>query len=193
MSPGHCLPPSSNIARHSTGDDKTTIATPVSGFLSLGVLVMSPSWIVKDKSDKGEGLHSLYVKKAIVFDRGGFSFIDVFRVPRKCTYFVNYFTRACTDGKRGDGEEIELDLDCHPDTAFHLLAISPDIQRVMIKQLLQLRYPDFFPLVTVFCQWFLGDYFHINCTVEHHNNHGCLRRPLLVVDPGLENSGIFIH
>jgi hypothetical protein len=79
------------------------------------LLVMSPSWIVKDKSDKGEGLHSLYVKKAIVFDRGGFSFIDVFRVPRKCTYF--------------------------------------------------------------------------NYTVEHHNNHGCLRRPLLVVHLGLENSG----
>jgi carnosine synthase len=45
------------------------------------LLVMSPSWIVKDKSDKGEGLHALYVKKAIVFDRGGFSFIDVFCVP----------------------------------------------------------------------------------------------------------------
>jgi hypothetical protein len=38
MSPGHCLPPSSNIARHSTGDDKTTIATPVSGFLSHSLM-----------------------------------------------------------------------------------------------------------------------------------------------------------
>lgn len=36
------------------------------------LLVMSPSWILKDKSHKGEGLHSLYVKKAIVFDRGYF-------------------------------------------------------------------------------------------------------------------------
>jgi hypothetical protein len=80
--------------------------------VSYKFTIITVLYIYLDKSDKGEGLHSLYVKKAIVFDRGGFSFIDVFRVPRKCTYFVNYFTRACTDGKRGDGEEIEIELDC---------------------------------------------------------------------------------
>ncbi|XP_063411396.1 carnosine synthase 1-like [Mytilus trossulus] len=42
------------------------------------LLVMSPTWLIKDKSNKGEGQHSLFVKKAIVFDRTGTSFIDVF-------------------------------------------------------------------------------------------------------------------
>lgn len=84
------------------------------------LLVMSPSWLIKDKSKNKEGLHSLYVKKAITFDRGGNSYIDVFETPRQCTYFVNYFTRSCTDGQRNDGEDIELDLDCPMSSSIEL-------------------------------------------------------------------------
>ncbi|XP_076088640.1 carnosine synthase 1-like [Mytilus galloprovincialis] len=90
------------------------------------LLVMSPTWLIKDKSNKGEGQHSLFVKKAIVFDRTGTSFIDVFEKPRRCTYFVNFFTRACTDGQRNDGVDIELDLDCPMSSSIELCKYVDD-------------------------------------------------------------------
>lgn len=90
------------------------------------LLVMSPTWLIKDKSNKGEGQHSLFVKKAIVFDRTGTSFIDVFEKPRRCTYFVNFFTRACTDGQRNDGVDVELDLDCPMSSSVELCKYVDD-------------------------------------------------------------------
>ncbi|CAC5423555.1 CRNS1 [Mytilus coruscus] len=90
------------------------------------LLVMSPTWLIKDKSNKGEGLHSLFVKKAIVFDRTGTSFIDVFEKPRQCIYFVNFFTRACTDGQRNDGVDIELNLNCPMSSSVELCKYVDD-------------------------------------------------------------------
>lgn len=84
------------------------------------LLVMSPTWLIKEKSERSEGLKTLYVRKAITFDRGGFSYLDIFETPRKCTYFVNFFTRSCTDGQRNDGEAIELDLDCPMSSSIEL-------------------------------------------------------------------------
>ena len=40
------------------------------------LLVMSPTWLIKDKSEDKEGLHSLYLKEAITFDRCGCSYCN---------------------------------------------------------------------------------------------------------------------
>ena len=112
------------------------------------LLVMSPTWIVKDKSGQTEGLHSLFVKKAIVFDRGGLSYIDVFEKPRKCTYFVNFFTRSCTDGQRSDGEEIETDLDCPMSSSVDLCKRVDDklLTRIMMAEA-GVHYPETLAIV----------------------------------------------
>ncbi|CAC5368312.1 CRNS1 [Mytilus coruscus] len=90
------------------------------------LLVLSPTWLVKEKSNKGEGLHSLFVKKAIVFDRSGTTYVDVFEKPRRCSYFVNFFTKAITDGQRNDGVEVEQDLDCPMSSSVELCKYVDD-------------------------------------------------------------------
>lgn len=84
------------------------------------MLILSPSWLIKVKSKECEGLHSLYIKKAITFERGGCSYLDEFDTPRRCTYLLNYLTRACTDGQRDDGEKLEQDLDCPMSSSIEL-------------------------------------------------------------------------
>ncbi|VDH96479.1 carnosine synthase [Mytilus galloprovincialis] len=90
------------------------------------LLVLSPTWVVKEKSNKSEGLHSLLVKKAIVFDRSGTTYVDVFPTPRRCSYFVNFFTKAITDGQRNDGVELEQDLDCPMSSSVELCKYVDD-------------------------------------------------------------------
>ena len=107
------------------------------------LLVLSPTWLKKDKSNKGEGQYSLFVKKAIAFDRRGTSFIDVFEKPRRCTYFVNFFTRACTDGQRKDGVDIELVLDCPMSSSFELCKYVDDklLTRIWMAEAV-VHYPE---------------------------------------------------
>ena len=72
------------------------------------LLVMSTTWLSKKPSERSQDHQSLFVHKAAVFKAGGRSYLDIFDPPRRVTYFVNFFTRACTDSQRSDGEEIEV-------------------------------------------------------------------------------------
>ena len=90
------------------------------------LLVMSTTWISKQCSDHHPNLFSLFVHKAVTFDLAGRTFLDVFDPPRKVTYFVNFFTRGCTDGQRDDGAEIELDLDCPTSDSLKLVSLVDD-------------------------------------------------------------------
>ena len=85
------------------------------------LLVLSTTWISKVPSDFYRDLYSLFVHKAIVFDRGGQSYIEEFDPPRRTTYLLNYFTGPVTSGQRSDGEEIEVRFkflyQLHHDTA----------------------------------------------------------------------------
>ncbi|OWF52029.1 carnosine synthase 1-like [Mizuhopecten yessoensis] len=85
------------------------------------LLVMSSSWVTKVRSTKNPELFSLYVHKAITMDVAGQSFLDTFNPPRRVTYFLNYFTRACTDGQRSDGETLESGLDCPMSSSLNLV------------------------------------------------------------------------
>lgn len=109
-------PPSSGVSIVMLGTPQDCFGTLLEGGRQCPgdmLLVLSPSWLIKDKtSDNTEGVYSLYVKKAITFERGGSTYIDEFETPRRCTYFVNFFTNARTGGQRNDGEDLELDLDC---------------------------------------------------------------------------------
>ena len=72
------------------------------------LLILSVSWLSKRPSIHVEGLYSLFVHKAVVFSSGRRSYLDVFDPPRRVTYFVNFFTRASTNGTRSDGEAVEV-------------------------------------------------------------------------------------
>ncbi|XP_060084792.1 carnosine synthase 1-like isoform X2 [Ylistrum balloti] len=85
------------------------------------LLVMSTSWLTKVRSKRNPELFSLYVHKAITMDLAGQSFLDTFNPPRRVTYFLNYFTRACTDGQRSDGETLESNLDCPMSSSLNLV------------------------------------------------------------------------
>ena len=84
------------------------------------LLVMSTTWIEKRKSEKHPGLFSLYINKAISFESGGRSFIDVYTPARLVTYFVNFFTAAVTDGQRNDGETLG---ECPLNEPSHILGV----------------------------------------------------------------------
>lgn len=85
------------------------------------LLVMSSSWVTKVRSTRDPELFSLYVHKAITMDLAGQSFLDIFNPPRRVTYLMNYFTRACTDGQRSDGETLESDVDCPMSSSLKLV------------------------------------------------------------------------
>ncbi|XP_056016252.1 carnosine synthase 1-like isoform X1 [Ostrea edulis] len=90
------------------------------------LLVMSKSWLTVSPSNHDPTLNTLYVHKAITFDTGGRTFIDVFDPPRRVTYFVNFFTRAITDGQTGDGEGLEVNLDCPMSSSQKLVKRTDD-------------------------------------------------------------------
>ncbi|XP_062594790.1 carnosine synthase 1-like [Saccostrea cucullata] len=90
------------------------------------LLVMSKSWITVVPSDFDPSMNSLFVHKAISFDTGGRTFIDVFDPPRHVTYFMNFFTRAITEGQTGDGEELEVNLDCPMSSSLKLVKRTDD-------------------------------------------------------------------
>ncbi|XP_033728500.1 LOW QUALITY PROTEIN: carnosine synthase 1-like [Pecten maximus] len=85
------------------------------------LLVMSSSWVTKSDPYGIRNCYSLYVHKAITMDLAGQSFLDTFDPPRRVTYLMNYFTRACTDGQRSDGETLESDLDCPMSSSLNLV------------------------------------------------------------------------
>lgn len=107
------------------------------------LLVLSPTWLIKEKSKDSEGLFTLFIKKAITFDRGGCSYLDVFEIPRRCTYLVNFFTRSCTDGQRNDGEDIERGLDCPMSSSLELCKRIDDklLTRIWMAES-DLHYPE---------------------------------------------------
>lgn len=90
------------------------------------LLVMSKSWITMATSDIDPSMNCLYVHKGISFDTGGRTFIDVFDPPRRITYFMNFFTWAITDGQTGDGEELEVNLDCPMSSSLKLVRRTDD-------------------------------------------------------------------
>lgn len=90
------------------------------------LLVMSKSWITVVPSDLDPSMNKLLVHKAISFESGGRSFIDVFDPPRRVTYFVNFFTRSITDGQTGDGEDLEVNLECPMSSSLKLVRKTDD-------------------------------------------------------------------
>ncbi|KAL3855360.1 hypothetical protein ACJMK2_014575 [Sinanodonta woodiana] len=90
------------------------------------LLVLSTTWLSKMKSETREGLCSLYVHKAIAFGLAGRTFLETYKPPRRVTYFVNFFTKACTDGQRHDGMQVEADLDCPMSSSMKLTRLTDD-------------------------------------------------------------------
>jgi hypothetical protein len=100
------------------------------------LLVMSKSWLTISPSDGDPALNTLYVHKAITFDRGGRSFIDVFDPPRRVTYFMNLFTvHTITDGQT-DGEQLEVNLVCPTSASRKLVQRFDDklLMRVLMAE-----------------------------------------------------------
>lgn len=71
-------------------------------------------------------MNSLFVHKAISFDKGGRSFIDVFDPPRHVTYFMNFFTNAITGGQNAEGEDLEVNLECPMSSSVKLVRRTDD-------------------------------------------------------------------
>jgi len=90
------------------------------------LLILSTTWLTKEKSVLKNGSCSLFVHKAITFESAGRTFIDVYNPPRRVTYLINFFTRGCTDGARDDGEELESDLDCPMSSSLTLARMIDD-------------------------------------------------------------------
>ncbi|XP_064613939.1 carnosine synthase 1-like isoform X2 [Liolophura sinensis] len=103
------------------------------------ILVMSTTWLSKAPSDDRCGhsdSHTLYVHKGITSDRAGNTFIDCFDPPRRVTYFMDFFTNACTSRQRCDGEEVERHLECPMSSSVQLSAIVDDklLTRILAGQ-----------------------------------------------------------
>lgn len=107
------------------------------------MLVMSTTWLTTEDSDRGKNLRTMYVHKAITFDRGGRTYLDVFSPPRRVTYFMDFFTRGITDGQRNDGEELEKDLDCPTSSSLNLVRRTDDkvLTRIQMAEA-GVGYPD---------------------------------------------------
>ncbi|KAK3586594.1 hypothetical protein CHS0354_027732 [Potamilus streckersoni] len=90
------------------------------------LLVLSTTWLSKKKSETKDGFYSLYVHKAIAFGVNGQSSLETYDPPRRVTYFVNFFTRACTNGQRHDGKEVEAYLDCPMSSSLKLTKLVDD-------------------------------------------------------------------
>ncbi|KAK3586593.1 hypothetical protein CHS0354_027730 [Potamilus streckersoni] len=90
------------------------------------LLVLSTTWLSKKKSETKEGLYSLYIHKAISFGRAGQTYLETYNPPRRATYFVNFFTKACTNGQRHDGKQVEADLDCPMSSSLKLIKLTDD-------------------------------------------------------------------
>ncbi|KAJ8320837.1 hypothetical protein KUTeg_002424 [Tegillarca granosa] len=90
------------------------------------LLVMSMTWLQFGEAQSGSNARPLFVRKAILFDRAGKSYIDIFDPPRRVTYFMNFFTRACTNGQRNDGEDIEAYVDCPMSSSLNLVKMVDD-------------------------------------------------------------------
>lgn len=88
-------------------------------------LILSSLWVSKVPSDV-PGLWTLLIHKAVTFHRDGFTYIDEFNPPRKCTYLLNFFTYNITGGQRSDGNELEKDLDCPMSSSVELAALVDD-------------------------------------------------------------------
>lgn len=76
------------------------------------LLILSLSWCRKLPSPSLANKYSLYVHQAVTFHKGGYSFLERYSPPRRVTYFVNFFTNACTGGVCYEGEKLERGLDC---------------------------------------------------------------------------------
>ncbi|KAK3586596.1 hypothetical protein CHS0354_027737 [Potamilus streckersoni] len=90
------------------------------------LLILSTTWLSKKKSEIKEGLYSLYVHKAIAFGVAGQTYLETYSPPRRVTYFVNFFTKACTNGQRHDGKQVEADLDCPASSSLKLSKLTDD-------------------------------------------------------------------
>ncbi|KAL3855367.1 hypothetical protein ACJMK2_014578, partial [Sinanodonta woodiana] len=90
------------------------------------LLVLSTTWLSKKKSETKDGFYSLYVHKAIAFGVSGHSFLETYDPPRRVTYFVNFFTKACTNGQRHDGKDVEAYLDCPMSSSLKLTKLVDD-------------------------------------------------------------------
>ncbi|KAK3602003.1 hypothetical protein CHS0354_024783 [Potamilus streckersoni] len=90
------------------------------------LLILSSSWLSKKKSETKQSLYSLYVHKAIAFAEAGQTYLETYSPPRRTTYFVNFFTKACTNGARNDGEAVEALLDCPTSSSLKLTALVDD-------------------------------------------------------------------
>ena len=119
------------------------------------LLVMSTTWLSVEESVHGNNLRTMYVHKAITFDRGGRTYLDVFIPPRKVTYFMNFFTRGVTDGQRNDGEDLEKNLDCPTSSSLNLVRRTDDkvLTRIQMAEA-GVGYPD----TLAFCYKVLYEY-----------------------------------
>lgn len=90
------------------------------------LLIMSDTWCSKQTSPILPNKYSLYVHQAVTFYEGGYSFLERYDPPRRVTYFVNYFTDACTGGVCCEGEKLEKGLDCPMSSSLKLNQIVDD-------------------------------------------------------------------
>ncbi|KAK3084557.1 hypothetical protein FSP39_015338 [Pinctada imbricata] len=170
------------------------------------LLILSTSWISKERSRGDPNLFSLFVHKAVTFDTAGRTFLDVFDPPRKVTYFVNFFTDGCTDGQRKDGEPIERDLDCPTSDSLNLVQIIDDkvLTRILMAEAgmqypetlaftynVQHRYPksEFDDIVIIKLEKINGVQEQVQCQVRKYLNRVKTRVQQVVVKP----SGIMYH
>ncbi|CAE1245262.1 CRNS1 [Acanthosepion pharaonis] len=95
------------------------------------LLILSHSWCRKLPSPSLANKYSLYVHQAVTFHKGGYSFLERYSPPRRVTYFVNFFTNACTGGvcyeesKYLVRNEINKFITQIKDASFNKLVVKP--------------------------------------------------------------------
>lgn len=73
-------------------------------------LILSPTWLTKDPSKEKPGMFNLNIHKAITFHRGGVTYLDEFKKPRRVTYFMNYMTEYVTSGYVRDDVVTDMEV-----------------------------------------------------------------------------------
>lgn len=90
------------------------------------LLILSPSWISKEKIKPNKEAYALFVNKAITFHSAGATYIEVYQPPRKVTYFVNYLTAEVTSGQRNEGTEIARNIETPTSSSYELSGMIDD-------------------------------------------------------------------
>ena len=90
------------------------------------LLVLSTTWLSFEESDRGNNLKTMFVHKAITFDRGGRTYLDVFSPPRRVTYFMDLLNQEIADDQQNVGGELAKNLDCPTSSSPNLIGRTDD-------------------------------------------------------------------